>query len=397
MKVITTVGTSIFENNNIDFSEIKNQSFSEWNKHDDEIKMIKNSIKKLDSAEISSIEKLKDKYSDLKIILLASDTLESVLASEIIREYLKEKNIYVEFDRSYASSVIKDLRIDGDFEQGVENLIHKIIGIHKVNDKKYDFSNTVFNITGGFKVIIIYLSLIAQVTSSEILYMFEESNVLLNIPIYPISFDDRIADLYLPYLNKHILNNIKQDSEVLNKLDGLKFIKKENENYKLTELGNFFKILMNYKSTYFGDLIEYLLFSYFAHKNSYKTIEQGKKYSINDKTGDFDIYIERDNEIEIKEIKSIGQIDKFIDKQAQKYIEWLKQNFNKKKKLTLLLYLVEENLLELFKDKLQQLEKKLVDVDIELNIEYLIIPLNNLNSFIKEFGNIEIKKYNLKG
>jgi len=36
-KVITTVGTSIFENLNIDIDEIKNQKFSEWDECNDYI------------------------------------------------------------------------------------------------------------------------------------------------------------------------------------------------------------------------------------------------------------------------------------------------------------------------------------------------------------------------
>ena len=398
-KVITTVGTSIFENLNIDIDEIKNQKFSEWDECNDYIEEIKNEIneKNLNSAEISSIKKL-NKGNNIKVILLASDTLESVLAAEIIEEYLKKHKIDVVFEKEYDKGVIKDLRIDDNFEMGIDNLIRKIIEIHKKNNNEYDFSDSIFNITGGFKAIISYLSLIAQVTSSKIVYMFENSDKLMEIPIYPVSFDDRIADLYLPYLNNKILNSLKEKSEVLDELERLKFIKKSGNEYKLTEFGRFFKIFMNYKSTYFGDLIEYLLFSYFVHKENFNKIEQGKKYSINGQNGDFDIYIENDNEIEIKEIKSVGQINKFIDKQVNKYKEWLNRHSgNKKKKITLVVYLVEKTLLDFFKDKLKQLQNDLLKDSIEFNVEYIEIPLESLNFFIKEFRKITINTYNLKG
>jgi len=399
-KVITTVGTSIFENLNINIRDIKNQKFSEWNEYNDKIEEIKNEVneKNLNSAEISSIKKLINKGNNIKVILLASDTLGSVLAAEIIEEYLKQYKIDVIFEKEYNKGVIKDLRIDDNFEMGIDNLILRIIEIHKKNNNEYDFSDSIFNITGGFKAIISYLSLIAQVTSSKIVYMFENSDKLMEIPIYPVSFDDRIADLYLPYLNNRILNSLKEKSEVLDELEGLKFIKKSGNKYELTEFGRFFKIFMNYKSTYFGDLIEYLLFSYFVHKKNFNKIEQGKKYSINGQNGDFDIYIENNNEIEIKEIKSVGQINKFINKQVNKYKEWLNQHSgNKKKKITLLLYLVEKTLLDLFKDRLEDLQNDLLKDGIEFNIEYLEIPLENLNFFIKEFRKITINTYNLKG
>jgi len=44
-KVITTVGTSIFENLNIKISrDMKNQKFSEWDEYNDEIEEIKNEV-----------------------------------------------------------------------------------------------------------------------------------------------------------------------------------------------------------------------------------------------------------------------------------------------------------------------------------------------------------------
>lgn len=398
MKVITIVGTSLFDNNDIDLTnyDFVGQSFSEWENYEYEIEELKEEINKVDSAEITVAKKLKEKYEDLEIILFTSDTIESVLAGEIIAEYLKNQSIDVVFEKDYDKNVVKDLQIDiSKIEIGVNNLISKIIELHK-NGNKYDFNETIFNITGGYKPLITYLSILAQITNSKIVYAFKDTKEILDIPQLPISFDDKIADLYLPYLNNFILENI-QNSEIVNQLEQMHLIK----NKKLTELGRFFKIYMNYKNSYFGDLIEYLLYSYFSHKPTLKncTIEQGKPYYINNQSGDFDLYIECDNFIEIKEIKSLGQVAKFLKKQVEKYKHWLEQNSNnKQKKITLLVYLVEKEILEnLFKDQFVNLQKELEKNNIEFSVEYLELPLKNMNSFIKEFRNLKIKTLNLKG
>jgi len=387
-KIITTVGTSIFENNDLDFSQIKGQSLLEYENHIDEIEEIKKEIENFDSAEITVAEK----YKNEEIVLIASDTLESIVAAEIIKDFLEKKKIKVSFVRKYNENVAGNLRFDSNLENGIQNLIEIILNIHKVNGK-YDFANSIFNITGGYKPLISYLSLIAQIVGASIVYALEDNNEIFEIPKYPIGFDDKIADLYLPYLNNLVLQHIF-DSKVLKELEELKFIKYENNKYQLTQLGIFFKNFMNHKSSYFGDLIEYLLFSYFMNKyGKIYNIEQSKKYSINGENGDFDLYLENDKEVEIKEVKSIGQIKKFIDKQVEKYKEWLITNKQSKKKtITLLVYLVEPNILEIYKEQFKRLKEDLKQQDINFNIEYLEIPLKNFNSFIKEFSKLKLER-----
>ena len=213
LKVITTVGASIFENyfkkydnsKNL-FERIKDLNSNKYEEYITEMGKLKKDIitysKKEDknklSAEIKSLYKLKEEYKtdELWVYLIASDTIVSRLAAEIIKEFLDDdfdkKGIKVYFVKE--NDVIKGLQVkdrDAFNREGMRNLIKRIDEIVQ----EY-FDNVVFNISGGFKATIPYLTIMAQIYGCNIYYIFEETEELLRIPPLPISIDEK---LFLEY------------------------------------------------------------------------------------------------------------------------------------------------------------------------------------------------------
>ena len=405
MKIITTVGTSLIEKyideKNDIFKDLKENKkdksyFSNIKRYDKKCKNIIEELKiffdkKEKSAETTTIQKVIDDEKDFEIYLIATDTLLSYIVAEAIKNFYQDnENITVYFDRE--KDIIKDLRVDklDIFTKGVDNLINKILNI--TNGK---FDNTILNITGGYKAIIPYLTIIGQISNSKIVYIFENSDALIELPKLPIGFDEKIADLYLPYMNKYILNNIS-DNTTIHKLINLKLIKNINNKLEVTSLGNFFKNEMNHKPSSFGDLIELLLFSRYSKENTNKKLFQGVEYKnmdCNSKKveGDIDIIIEDDNLVELYEIKSLSQVKEFLTKQISKYICYIQQNFNEKenKQIILFVYLVEGNLLSIFDEDFKNIN---LPDDIKFKIQYIELPLNNLQGKIREFKDIQIQE-----
>jgi putative CRISPR-associated protein (TIGR02619 family) len=209
LKVVTTVGVSIFENyfkkydnfKNL-FERIKDLNSDKYEEYKTEIGKLKKDIitysKKEDknklSAEIKSLYKLKEEYKndELLVYLIASDTIASILGAEIIEEILKEnfdkKDIEVLFNKK--NDLIKGLQVkDRDVfnKEGMRNLIKRMDEIAQ----KY-YYNVVFNISGGYKATIPYLTIMAQINGCHIYYIFEDTEELLRIPPLPINIDENL-------------------------------------------------------------------------------------------------------------------------------------------------------------------------------------------------------------
>ncbi len=400
-KIITTVGTSLFtnyndKNNETLNKEIKDEPYSEYSEWEDEISDIKNKLisfakEKNSCAELTSIMKLKEKYEDIEVYLIATDTIESVLICEILKKLLDEKNITVVFEAK--KDTIRELQIkdNNHFESGLKNLISKF---HDISNKKYD--DMVLNITGGYKVIIPYLTMIGEILEIPIYYIFENSNELILVPQLPIAFDNKVADLYLSYLDKESLSLINKNQKVKEKLQSYGFIN-ANKKITLTPLGELFRDYMNYKKTYLGVIIEFLIADLFMIKGI--TPLKGKTYDYiennENRVGEIDLIVEKENEIEYFEIKSLGA---YKEKQLKRHIEELivKDTSSKKRVLTILFYLLEETLLNKKKATFKNIEKIATDNNIEFKVKYIVIQPNNFQEFVRKFKENEIKDFNYK-
>ncbi|MEO0293605.1 MAG: putative CRISPR-associated protein [candidate division WOR-3 bacterium] len=197
-KVITMVGASIFENyfeKNCDktiknyYDNLKEKREKDWDNEKSRIARLKNAVKnwiesesdkKIISAEIKSLVKLKEELKDdFEIYLLSSDTILSKLAGEILKDILPQ----LINNRRIEAEVISGLQIwdRKEFNTGMSNLISKIYNIAGGY-----WENVIINITGGYKATIPYLTILAQINRCPIYYIFEDTDALIKIPIIPI-------------------------------------------------------------------------------------------------------------------------------------------------------------------------------------------------------------------
>lgn len=217
-KIITMIGTSIFENyfnknkditNRDYYNRIKDKRAKERQDEKDREKYLRNGIekwikeekdKKNISAEIKSIIKLKEELNDkFEIYLLSSDTILSELAGEIIKNIIPQ---ILDDIKELKIKTIEGLQIwdRNEFEKGMERLITEIYSIAK----EY-WDDVIINITGGYKATIPYLTILAQINNCPIYYIFEDTDALIKIPNIPFSkewFDWKKLKEYENFLEK---------------------------------------------------------------------------------------------------------------------------------------------------------------------------------------------------
>ena len=222
-KVITMVGTSLFENflktcenetlHNY-YEELKEKRISEWENQKSRINKLNNGISNLIknlpekekikiSAEIKSLYKLKEELKDeFEIYLLISDTILSKSAGEIVKELIEELEIGKVFCREILGLQIWDRE---EFKKGMSNLIDML---YKIAGGYWD--NIIINITGGFKATIPFLTILAQLNGCPIYYIFEDTDALIKIPNIP--FSKELIDW--KELDKHFEILVKLEKEI---------------------------------------------------------------------------------------------------------------------------------------------------------------------------------------
>ncbi len=227
----------------------------------------------------------------LEVYLITTDTAISKLAADLIEENIGyfEKNISVKDIK-----VIEGLQTD-DFKEfegnGINNLFKEInmlfsLREDKENNKKdretkFNKNNTILNISGGYKALIPYMTIFAQLYGMESVYIYEDSDSLISIPALPVQIDWAFAEEFYPYLSdpSHYKQNKKELSELLNK--GL--LKKGDNEYSRTSVGNFFRNAIE-KELYIaksvmGFFFEYKIYEYYSeniYREKYKVVEHSK-------------------------------------------------------------------------------------------------------------------------
>mgnify|MGYP000474712695 CR=1 FL=1 len=215
ISIVTTVGTSLINNfisekfreckEQLRMHDNKKSRSKEWDSYLEEYKKycidkIKNEMRTNSnwvdiSAEIKSITKIMEKYQGNEFIiqLISTDTVTSRFCSEVICDVLKldkRKDITgVAFDSQ--KDVIGGLQIWNakDFqEDGLKILIDHLEScvIPCING---EIPFTVYNITGGYKALIPYITIMAQINNTPIFYLFEDTDDLIEIPQMPININ----------------------------------------------------------------------------------------------------------------------------------------------------------------------------------------------------------------
>ncbi|MDD3654445.1 MAG: hypothetical protein PHO01_09715 [Desulfotomaculaceae bacterium] len=195
------------QSNNVeeDYNYLKDRPGKEWDKWSGRISKMKRAISQWAdnnenaSAEIKSLLKIKDEIKgEIEARLIATDTILSRLAAEIISSSI---NSQVKVDYNPSSDCISGLQVENrkKFEQlGLVGLIERI---NEITGGWYE--NVCLNITGGYKAVIPYLTIMGQVNNMPLYYIFETTDQLLKLPQVPININWGIFEKY-----SHVLSDL---------------------------------------------------------------------------------------------------------------------------------------------------------------------------------------------
>ncbi len=212
--LITPVGTSLFENyldsrpDGQDVSryrpEIRHEPGSRWDDRMGQIDAIRRERTFTDwirtskdaSAETESIAKIASQAEGpVAVRLLASDTIESRLAAELIGEHSDLGE--VEFQFTPKNDQIGGLQVFDDeaFTDGIRNLVARVRGILEDYGElmgQESGGSCAINITGGYKATLPYLTVLGELYDVPLHYKFEDADGLLSIPQVPITLDEAL-------------------------------------------------------------------------------------------------------------------------------------------------------------------------------------------------------------
>lgn len=413
LKVITTVGTSVFGNyrkfNKDDDIKLNylNRPFKDRNEErsDKEKAKVRRWTEELSdksqiSAEIKSLLKIKEAGNDdLEVYLLATDTVASYLAAEIVKEVLEKEGIKVCFDPEV--DVIRDLQVDDfkKFERGKDNLIRRISQLidefskDKKKDKKrkYIRDNVIFNVTGGYKGVIPLLTILAQLYECEIFYIFENSDDSITIPRIPINFDAFLleslyVDIYLKKQNpSHNFRNQK-------KLREFGFINQDNEVTALGEL--FYDMAYTYNPmspNVLGYFVEYKILKYLYNKGEKFMHSYKYKYKKDGKDDDFELDFVFDRGPqgwEVWEVKSMGSFlnseirDEIIGK-----LEKQLSNVKEMKAYKVIVYSITDDIKDELKKQAKDIANMLRTKFPSMKVQFDFLHLKGMKG--KEQGKVE--------
>lgn len=445
MKIITTVGASIFSNSERSDERLENTTYNKKYFQEEQLERIGKTVKRMirdltdwttknssnTSAEIASILKIQAEYGQnmpLDLYLICTETIFSRLAAEVIKNFFEQKNANGEKVYSTISiihiKVVENLRVDNqaNYDDGFSNLIQYLSEIgHQEGD--------LLNITGGYKALVPILTLYGQLEKLNLKYIYDESCLkdaqLIEWGQLPIHFDSTIMDIYGDYLsskNKEFKQlqkvNLKDNDDlmlIIKNLRSLKLLKKDC--IELTPLGQLFKnTYKNHKTKNKGDLggfIELKICEELNKDPNYSLIKRSKYYYWdkrnpikwsnvplygNEHNKELEIPLEIDIEIlqsdatiiwsEVKALSNNGLNKAF--KQIKLRLEFLDSiKTMNVKEFHLYLYRIPRIcVLNNYKSQLHNIIKLFENKEIELCIKYLDLPMNkgtvNWNIFDKQ-------------
>lgn len=223
MKIITTVGTSLFINGSQkdrdkwDKKEYDATLFDaksgiglkkETNDLIADLKKYANEKKQKSSAEIASIEKI-DPSGKADIYLICTETNLSKICAEALAGYFGEriKKVFVA-----EGLQVKDVK---KFKKiGVLSLLNHLNLIAQGGNY---WDDCVLNITGGYKAIIPILTIVGQVKQLPTYYVFQEENDskfdLIEIPRMPVSYQTEVFEKFWEIFSRFGANS----DEILDK------------------------------------------------------------------------------------------------------------------------------------------------------------------------------------
>jgi putative CRISPR-associated protein (TIGR02619 family) len=398
-KVITTVGTSLFneykgyksylENNYDDRDEMQNQEIKASIN-----KAIKNKLPNIKSisAELKSLlTYAEDAKEDIEVYFITTDTVASNLAAEILTDFLNNPPIQLKVNiNPQATYRIENLNIDkfDKFEKGIDSLIKKISQLMDEIQKSYenkDFykvrkkmrKDVVFNITGGYKGIIPMMTILAQLYECELLYIFENSQDKITIPRIPINFDPFLTEALYMDLVMVTANKKPYSPENETKLIEYGFYNKQNE---ITALGHLFMDMVEKNQpiakNVVGIFMEFKILEYFYHIKKYNLFHS---YQEKDKC-ELDFVEKINNHIfKIWEIKSATMFVKNNYQDIKEQIERQINQYSDVQEHELIIYSIKNNVTIVIENNVRNMYSDLKQEFPNIKFTAKILNISNMS------------------
>jgi putative CRISPR-associated protein (TIGR02619 family) len=430
--VITTVGMSLISNyiekekysDSKTWNDNKNKKFNNelWNTLSRKIlNTLKTNILKWNyadkqkCAELKTLLLLKEQaYKINEIHLVYTDTIGGKFASEILEELLKKEDL--KFNVA-SNEKIEGLNFENngdEFEKtGFNQLITRLDNIksqrQKENKNTKESIEIGLNISGGYKALIPFLTIYAQLVEIPLFYVYEDSAKLITINPAPLKFDWAIADIYYQYLtDSELREKMSDESDIIVFLKSNHLITSQK---KLTVIGSLFeayiKQYLPQRKDVIGHYIEHKLFEAFFEDgyNGFKSNKIGLKYwwSVEDKSVysvqkmyDGDDKLEKPVEIDLQltkgnekiwiECKPISNVEKAVE-QVKRYVEFnelaLKTNLNG---VAIFIYKFQFQSLNTKRTLIENTKKYFQAKNLSFEVHFFDIPFN------PEKGTITYKK-----
>lgn len=282
------------------------------------------------SAEIESIIEIqKEVNQKVKVYLICTDTVLSVLAAELIKEFFNGEdfgkteypNIDVTFEQT-EKYIAEDLRVSDNYEYqkgflSLMEIVNTIIDDEKLRNKDVKNSNKkgcILNITGGYKAIIPIMTLVGQLKEVPLNYLYEDNEKnekpLVQIGNLPFNFDWDYVEAVTDVLNEQEINQLDRSSKLCKKLLSTKLIEEREGQLKLGTVAILLKKYIAQKSAMnkgiLGLFLEYQLYYYFSLNHEfeqyYKPSKEKRKVYYNQDTLEF-------KETQSSGFKEVGDID----------------------------------------------------------------------------------------
>jgi len=228
MKIITTVGTSLLEKLEVSLKDMDKEYFKYKERKKREIKKYIENIEKrlseFNSAEIDTIKKIIEKYDNeiFEVVLIATDTLKGYIVAELLKKYFEKNNfdgkiLKVDFSEK---NVIEGLNVDNGDVFVKEGLLNLFNFLKQFSGENFQEKKVVFNISGGYKGVIPFLTIIAQTYKIPLYYTYEKSDVLIHIPQLPLSIN---WSVFIKY--RDVIEKLKEGFELYKSFDSFKMEK----------------------------------------------------------------------------------------------------------------------------------------------------------------------------
>ncbi|MDY6991414.1 MAG: hypothetical protein SVR94_02245, partial [Pseudomonadota bacterium] len=151
------------------------------------------------------------------------------------------------------------------------------------------FDNAVINITGGYKAMIPYLTILGQVNKVPVRYIFEDTDTLIEIPLLPLTIDNSLFEKY-----EREFYLIEEETS-LNKQNHYQFVEEAASCLEIDDTG----VTLNSLGLVLWDKYKSRYFFFYASDDVWKEIQSQEdiKRILKTKFGDKD---SRQNKTEIK-------------------------------------------------------------------------------------------------